>query len=82
MLHYIICYVPLNKAVPLRTPAAMEQKRANIMPRKTREMKVNEVGSGERAVKRAKRAGVLLDLDLRCGYVPISPHDEQLDFWS
>lgn len=80
MLHYIICYVPLNKAFPLRTTAAMEQKRANIIRRKTREKEVNEVGSGERAVKRAKRAGVLLDLDLRCGYVPVSPHDDNWIF--
>jgi hypothetical protein len=58
----------------------MEQKRANILRRKTSEKERKEFGSGERAVKRARRAGVFLDPDLRCGYEPISPHDDNWIF--
>ena len=58
----------------------MEQKRANILRRKTSEKERKELGSGERAVKRARRAGVFLDPDLRCGYEPISPHDDNWIF--
>lgn len=58
----------------------MEQKRANILRRKTSEKERKESGSGERAVKRAKRAGVFLDPDLRCGYEPVTPDDDNWIF--
>ena len=58
----------------------MDQKRANILRRKTNEKERKEHGSGERAVKRAKRAGVFLDPDLRCGYEPITPDDDNWIF--
>ena len=45
-----------------------------------REKRRKEIKSGERAVKRAKRAGVQLDPTLRCGYAPVTVDDENWIF--
>ena len=63
-----------------RTPNAVERKRKNIIQRMEREKERKEVKSGERAVKRAKRAGVELDPTLRCGYAPVTVDDENWIF--
>ena len=63
-----------------RTPNAVERKRKNIIQRMEREKERKELKSGERAVKRAKRAGVELDPTLRCGYAPVTIDDENWIF--
>ena len=63
-----------------RTPNAVERKRKHIIQRMEREKERKEVKSGERAVKRAKRAGVELDPTLRCGYAPVTIDDENWIF--
>ena len=62
------------------TPNAVERKRKNIIQRMEREKERKELKSGERAVKRAKRAGVELDPTLRCGYAPVTIDDENWIF--
>ena len=56
-----------------RTPEAVARKRAYILDVLDKEER--QVGAKPRAVKRARRAGVLLDPHLRCGYEPISLAD-------
>ena len=48
----------------------MKRKRSTILRQMEREREAGLTGRGERAVKRARRAGVSLDCNLRCGYVP------------
>ena len=53
-----------------RTADNMVRKRNTILRQMEREREAGLPKRGERAVKRARRAGVLLDCDLRCGYLP------------
>ena len=63
-----------------RTPDNVERKRANIIRRMEREKVAKVVKYGERAVKRAKRAGVQLDPTLQCGYIPATADDKNWIF--
>ena len=63
-----------------RTPETVERKRAYIIRRMEAEKKAKEVQYGERAVKRAKRAGVQLDPTLQCGYTPVTADDKNWIF--
>ncbi len=63
-----------------RTPNNVESKRAYILRRMEREKEAKEVKYGERAVKRAKRAGVQLDPTLQCGYTPVTADDKNWIF--
>jgi hypothetical protein len=56
-----------------RTPKSVERKRAYIIRRMEREKVAKLVKYGERAVKRAKRAGV-------CGYTPATADDKNWIF--
>ena len=69
-----------KKVAMPRTPKNVESKRANIIRRMEREKQAKEVKYGERAVKRAKRAGVQLDPTLQCGYTPTTPDDKNWIF--
>ena len=62
------------------TPNAVERKRGNIIQRMEREKHKKVLKSGERAVKRADRAGVQLEPTLRCGYAPVTVDDENWIF--
>jgi hypothetical protein len=53
-----------------RTVDNMVRKRNTILRQMEREREARLPKYGERAVKRARRAGVLLDCNVRCGYVP------------
>ena len=53
-----------------RTADNMVRKRNTILRQMEREREAGLPKRVERAVKRARRAGVLLDFDIRCGYVP------------
>jgi hypothetical protein len=53
-----------------RTADNMVRKRNTILRQMEREREAKLPKYGERAVKRARRAGVLLDCNVRCGYVP------------
>ena len=67
--------------VPMpRTPSNVEKKRAHIIRTMEREKEGKEVKYGERAVKRAKRAGVQLDPMLQCGYTPARADDKNWIF--
>ncbi len=66
MCHF--CTFMYAKVPMSRTPNNVERKRANIIRRMEHEKEGKEVKYGERAVKRAKRAGVQLDPMLQCGY--------------
>jgi len=61
-----------------RTPETVTRKRAYILNVLDKEER--QVGAKPRAVKRARRAGVLLDPHLRCGYEPISLADDNWIF--
>ncbi len=63
-----------------RTPSNVEKKRANIIRIMEREKEGKKAKYGERAVKRAKRAGVQLDPMLQCGYTPPTADDENWIF--
>jgi hypothetical protein len=67
-----------EKVAMPRTPKNVESKRANIIRRMEREKQAKEVKYGERAVKRAKRAGVQLDPTLQCGYTPTTADDKKI----
>jgi hypothetical protein len=69
---------PPPQELPPRTPASVARKRAYIL--NLMETEEQRVGSGARAVKRARRAGVLLDPNLRCGYEPITLDDSNWIF--
>ena len=62
----------------LRTPASVARKRAYILNQMVTEEQ--HVGARPRAVKRARRAGVLLDPNLRCGYEPTTLDDSNWIF--
>ena len=53
-----------------RTADNMVRKRNTILRQMEREREAGLPKRAERAVKRARRAGVILDCELRCGYVP------------
>ena len=57
-----------------RTVENMVRKREWILTEMEREHAAGRTKRGERALKRARRAGVLLDRNVRCGYVPA--HDD------
>jgi hypothetical protein len=58
----------------------VESKRAYILRRMEREKEAKEVKSGERTMKRARRAGVQLDPTLQCGYTPVTVDDKNWIF--
>ncbi len=53
-----------------RTAENMVRKRDWIFTQMEREHAAGRTKRGKRALKRARRGGVLLDCNLRCGYVP------------
>ena len=53
----------------------MARKRRAIVDRMERERSAKLVGYGERAVKKARDAGVFLDPSVVSGYEPLSPDD-------
>ena len=57
-----------------RTVENMVRKREWILTEMEREHAAGRTKRGERALKRARRGGVLLDRNVRCGYVPA--HDD------
>ena len=63
-----------------RTPDAVERKRLRIIETMDREKARKQLKTGERAVKRARRAGVQLDPTLRCGYAPVTVNDDNWIF--
>ena len=52
-----------------RTADNMVRKRNTILRQMEREREAGLPKRAERAVKRARRAGVILDCEVRCGYV-------------
>ena len=63
-----------------RTPDEMDRKRSYILLQMARERDAKEVGFGQRAVKRARDAGVLLHPSVRCGYEPLTNDDKNWIF--
>jgi hypothetical protein len=53
-----------------RNPENMVRKREWIYTEMEREHAAGKTKRGERALKRARHGGVLLDRNIRCGYVP------------
>ncbi len=71
-------YNTITQEPQARTPEAVARKRAYILDVLDKEER--QVGAKPRAVKRARRAEVLLDPHLRCGYEPISLEEDNWIF--
>ena len=79
MQNFILNQHLLQEQMP-RTPDAVERKRLHIIETMDREKARKQLKTGERAVKRARRAGVQLDPTLRCGYAPVTVNDDNWIF--